>query len=63
MKKPVGTSILYKSKDFASLYWVGVHPDYRRKGLGSALSFVPTEDAKDFRLSMDGASSFHAFGC
>lgn len=44
--KPVGTSVLYKSKDFASLYWVGVHPDYRRKGLGSALSFVPTEDAK-----------------
>lgn len=44
--KIVGTSIAYHAQNFVSLYWVGVHPDYRRKGLGSALSYVPLQDAK-----------------
>lgn len=41
----VGSSLIYFSQDFASLYWVGVHPDYRRHGLGSALSYEPLKEA------------------
>jgi ribosomal protein S18 acetylase RimI-like enzyme len=44
--KIVGSSLMYYSQDFVSLYWVGVHPDYRRQGLGSILSYVPLKDAK-----------------
>jgi len=43
--KVVGSSLIYFSTDFASLYWVGVHPDHRRHGLGSALSYVPLKEA------------------
>jgi ribosomal protein S18 acetylase RimI-like enzyme len=50
----VGTSLIYFSSDFASLYWVGVHPDHRRHGLGSALSYVPLQEAinKGYRWSV-----------
>lgn len=41
----VGTATLYYSKDFVSLYSVGVHPNHRRHGLGSALSYAPLKDA------------------
>ena len=41
----VGSSLIYFSEHFASLYWVGVHPDYRRHGLGSALTYVPLKEA------------------
>lgn len=43
--KVVGSSLMYFSENFTSLYWVGVHPDYRRYGLGSALSFEPLKEA------------------
>jgi ribosomal protein S18 acetylase RimI-like enzyme len=41
----VGSSLMYFSEHFASLYWVGVHPDHRRHGLGSALSYAPLKEA------------------
>jgi ribosomal protein S18 acetylase RimI-like enzyme len=41
----VGSSLIYFSENFASLYWVGVHPDHRRHGLGTALSFEPLKEA------------------
>lgn len=44
--KVVGSSAMYYGKDFVSLYWVGVHPDFRRQGLGSALTYVPLQHAK-----------------
>lgn len=52
--KIVGSSLIYFSRDFASLYWVGVHPDHRRHGLGSALSYVPLKEAisKGYRWSV-----------
>jgi GNAT superfamily N-acetyltransferase len=41
----VGSSLIYFGADFASLYWVGVHSNYRRHGLGSALSYIPLKEA------------------
>lgn len=43
--KVVGTGLIFFSNDFASLYWIGVHPDHRRHGLGSALSYEPLKEA------------------
>ncbi|MCP5322447.1 MAG: GNAT family N-acetyltransferase [Candidatus Paracaedibacteraceae bacterium] len=50
----VGSSLIYFSADFASLYWVGVHPQHRRHGLGTALSYVPLQEAinKGYRWSV-----------
>jgi len=52
--KVAGSSLMYFSQDFTSLYWVGVHPDHRRHGLGSALSYFPLKDAvaKGYRWSV-----------
>lgn len=41
----VGSSLIYFTENFASLYWVGVHPDHRRHGLGTALSYQPLKEA------------------
>lgn len=41
----IGSSLMYFSEHFTSLYWVGVHPDHRRHGLGSALSYAPLKEA------------------
>ncbi len=40
-----GTATLYHSENFVSLFSVGVHPNHRRHGLGSALSYFPLKDA------------------
>lgn len=50
----VGSSLIYFSSDFASLYWVGVHPQHRRHGLGTALSYLPLQEAiqKGYRWSV-----------
>lgn len=50
----VGSSLMYYSQDFTSLYWVGVHPNHRRHGLGTALSYFPLKDAiaKGYRWSV-----------
>lgn len=50
----VGSSLIYFSDNFASLYWVGVHPDHRRHGLGTALSYAPLKEAssKGYRWSV-----------
>jgi ribosomal protein S18 acetylase RimI-like enzyme len=50
----VGSSLIYFSENFASLYWVGVHPDHRRHGLGTALSYEPLKEAisKGYRWSV-----------
>lgn len=50
----VGTSLIYFSENFASPYWVGVHIDHRRHGLGTALSYEPLKEAvsKGYRWSV-----------
>jgi GNAT superfamily N-acetyltransferase len=45
--KIVGGSCLYKNENYVSLYFVGVDPAYRRKGVGKLLSYVPLKDARD----------------
>ncbi len=43
----VGTSCIQYAEEYVAIYFVGVHPDFRNKGIGRLLSYVPFKDAKD----------------
>lgn len=43
----VGTSCIQYSDDYVALYFVGVHPSFRSKGIGRLLSYIPLKEAKN----------------
>lgn len=50
--KPVATSMGYFHKNIAGIYIVSVLPDYRRKGIGTAITSRPVIDAVEKNCSI-----------
>ena len=44
--KPCATSLLILKKDVAAVHWVGTIPEYRKNGLGYAISCFPLHEVK-----------------
>lgn len=44
--KPVASNMLFCGAGVASVYWVGVLPEARGKGIGAAITLVAYQDAK-----------------
>jgi GNAT superfamily N-acetyltransferase len=56
--KPVGVSLVFYSSGVAGIYGVGVHPDYRKRGIGTAITMAPLLQAKKkgYEISVLNAS-------
>ena len=54
----VGTSMMFLSSGVAGLYQVEVSPEHRRRGIGTALTLAPMEDARQhgYRIAVLQAS-------
>lgn len=67
--KPVGTGMLYKTKDFAGMYNVSVLPEARNQRVGTAIVATLTKSAKAqnyrwmvLQAEAMGVSMYHRFG-
>ncbi len=48
----IGTSMMFLSSGVAGLYQVEVSPEHRRKGIGTALTLAPMEDARQMEYGI-----------
>ena len=57
--EPVGVSMMFLSSGVAGLYQVEVLPEHRRRGIGTALTLAPMEDARQqgYRIAVLQASA------
>ena len=57
--EPVGVSMMFLSSGVAGLYQVEVRPEYRRQGIGTAMTLAPMEDARQqgYRIAVLQASA------